>query len=89
MKKASEILTSHNKFHINLGLQRISKVMELLKNPQDNYKIIHVAGTNGKGSTCKIINEILIEQGLKTGLFTSPHLFSYTERIKINNERNY
>ncbi|MBQ4646818.1 MAG: bifunctional folylpolyglutamate synthase/dihydrofolate synthase [Candidatus Gastranaerophilales bacterium] len=86
MKKASEILTSHNKFHINLGLQRISKVMELLKNPQDNYKIIHVAGTNGKGSTCKIINEILIEQGLKTGLFTSPHLFSYTERIKINNK---
>lgn len=86
MKSASEILTSHNKFHINLGLERISKIMDLLDNPQDKYKIIHIAGTNGKGSTSKIINEILIKSDLKTGLFTSPHLFSYTERIRVNNE---
>lgn len=86
MKSANEILTSHNKFHINLGLERISNIMNLLGNPQDDYKIIHVAGTNGKGSTSKIINEILYETGLKIGLFTSPHLFSYTERIKVNNE---
>jgi dihydrofolate synthase/folylpolyglutamate synthase len=86
MKKASEILTNHKKFHINLGLKRISKIMDILGNPQDKYKIIHVAGTNGKGSTCKIINDILIESGLKIGLFTSPHLFSYTERLKVNNE---
>ena len=87
MKKADEILTSHEKFHINLGLERISKILALLDNPQDNYKVIHIAGTNGKGSTSKIINEILIKKGVKTGLFTSPHLFSYEERIRINNEK--
>lgn len=86
MKSANEILTNHNKFHINLGLERISAIMNLLGNPQENYMIFHIAGTNGKGSTSKIVNDILIETGLKIGLFTSPHLFSYTERIKINNE---
>lgn len=89
MKKAKEILTSTKKFHINLGLERIRAILELLGNPQDNYKIIHVAGTNGKGSTCRIINEILIEKfkntDTKIGLFTSPHLFSYKERISVNN----
>ncbi len=89
MKKAKEILTSTKKFHIKLGLERIGAILELLGNPQDNYKIIHVAGTNGKGSTCRIINEILIEKfkntDTKIGLFTSPHLFSYKERIAVNN----
>lgn len=87
MLSAKEILTSHNKFHINLGLERILGVMKLLNNPQNNYKIFHIAGTNGKGSTSKIINEILVQSGYKTGLFTSPHLFSYTERIQINNKQ--
>ena len=86
MISADKILTSHNKFHINLGLERITKILNLLNNPQDKYKIIHIAGTNGKGSTSAIINEILVQSKIKTGLFTSPHLFSYTERIKINNE---
>ena len=86
MKSAKEILTSHNKFHINLGLERISKIMDLLDNPQDAYEVFHIAGTNGKGSTSKIINDILCANGFKVGLFTSPHLFSYTERIKVNNE---
>ena len=89
MRTAKEILTSHNKFYINLGLSRIEKILELLGNPQEHFKVIHVAGTNGKGSTCKLINEILIQNftdaNVKVGLFTSPHLFSYTERIKINN----
>ena len=90
MIKTSEILTSHKKFHINLGLERISKILEILKNPQDDYQIIHIAGTNGKGSTSKLINEFLLEHfknNKKIGLFTSPHLFSYTERIKINNQK--
>ncbi len=90
MKNAKEILTSCGKFRIDLGLDRIKKVLSLLNNPQDTFKVIHVAGTNGKGSTCKIINEILVEKykntDVKIGLFTSPHLFSYTERIKINNK---
>ena len=55
MNKAVDILTSHNKFHINLGLDRISKILELLNNPQNNYQIIHIAGTNGKGSTSAFI----------------------------------
>ena len=90
MKTAQEILTSTNKFHINLGLKRIKLILAILDNPQRKYKIIHIAGTNGKGSTSKIINDILIEQfkneEKKVGLYTSPHLFSYNERIKINNE---
>lgn len=87
MKNATEILTSHNKFHINLGLERITKILELLNNPQSNYKVIHIAGTNGKGSTSKIINEILYQAHYNVGLFTSPHLFSYCERIRVNNEK--
>ncbi len=82
--KAVELLTSQGKFYINLGLERISAILELLGNPQDNLKCIHVAGTNGKGSVCAIIAEILSEAGINTGLYTSPHIFDYTERIKIN-----
>ena len=81
---AKELLTSKGKFYINLGLERISAVLELLGNPQDKLKCIHVAGTNGKGSVCAILEAVLREAGRKTGLYTSPHLFKYTERIKIN-----
>ncbi len=86
MKNASEILTSHEKFHITLGLERIEKILKILNNPQKQYKVIHVAGTNGKGSTAKIINQLLIEAGIKTGLYTSPHIFKYEERIMVDNE---
>lgn len=87
MKNAKEILTSSEKFHICLGLERTKSALLKLGNPQNNLKFIHVAGTNGKGSVCAILNEILINalEGKKIGLFTSPHLFSYCERIKINN----
>lgn len=89
VQSAQDILTSTEKFHITLGLERITKIMELLGNPQNNYKVIHIAGTNGKGSTSKIINDILIEhfsnKDVNVGFFTSPHIFSYPERIKINN----
>ncbi len=84
-RKAVDILTSQGKFHICLGLERISKILELLSNPQDKLKIIHVAGTNGKGSVCAILANILMKQGYKVGLYTSPHIFEYTERIKIDN----
>lgn len=86
MENAVKLLTSKGKFYINLGLERITKVLELLGNPQDSLKCIHVAGTNGKGSVCAIISTILTQNGYKTGLYTSPHIFSYTERIKINNK---
>ena len=83
---AIKILTSSGKFRIELGLDRISKILDILKNPQDKLKCIHVAGTNGKGSTCAIIASILKESGRNVGLYTSPHIFSYTERIKINDK---
>ncbi len=79
------LLTSQGKFYINLGLDRIKAVLELLGNPQEKLKIIHVAGTNGKGSVCAILSNILTKSGYKTGLYTSPHLVEYTERIKIDN----
>lgn len=78
------LLTSKGKFYINLGLERIEKVLGLLGNPQDKLKYFHVAGTNGKGSVCAILDAILREAGMKTGFYTSPHLFKYNERIKIN-----
>ena len=81
---AIDLLTSQGKFYINLGLERISAVLDLLGNPQDKLKCIHVAGTNGKGSVCAIIAAVLKNAGIKTGLYTSPHIFVYTERIKIN-----
>lgn len=83
-ESAIELLTSQGKFKIKLGLERILVVLEKLGSPQDRLKCIHVAGTNGKGSTCAILAAILQEEGFKTGLYTSPHIFDYTERIKIN-----
>lgn len=86
-QKAINLITSQEKFHICLGLERILQVLALLGNPQEKLNIIHVAGTNGKGSTCAILSKILTCAGYKTGLYTSPHILEYTERIKIN-QRN-
>lgn len=134
-EKSIEVLTSQGKFYINLGLERVQAALEILGNPQNNLKFIHVAGTNGKGSVCSMLSAILkdakmqrckvakchCEEGvndlalvkerlchceersdeaiqkesyspihpfthspLKVGLFVSPHIYEYTERIKIN-----
>lgn len=74
------------KFSIKMGLENITSLCNELNNPQDKYPIIHIAGTNGKGSTSVIINEILIAHGLRVGLYTSPHLIDFRERIRINNK---
>ena len=80
-----EILTTTEKFKITLGLDRVKKILELFGNPQDKVQFIHVAGTNGKGSTCAIIETILLKYGKKKiGKYTSPHLFSYNERFSID-----
>ncbi|MBR0103567.1 MAG: bifunctional folylpolyglutamate synthase/dihydrofolate synthase, partial [Selenomonadaceae bacterium] len=71
-------------FGVKEGLKRIKALAEALGNPQNAYRTIHVAGTNGKGSVCAILAEMLKAQGLTVGLFTSPHLESYCERIKVN-----
>lgn len=62
------------------------KLCAALNNPQNSFKTIHVAGTNGKGSTCHMLASVLQSAGYKTGLYTSPHLKSFTERIRINGE---
>lgn len=84
---AAEILTSKNKFHIKLGLERMEIILKAFNNPENSFECIHIAGTNGKGSTCTIMEKILLEDKRKViGKYTSPHLFSYTERISVNGE---
>ncbi|MBR4903310.1 MAG: bifunctional folylpolyglutamate synthase/dihydrofolate synthase [Selenomonadaceae bacterium] len=73
-------------FGIKEGLERIKELTAALGEPQNFYKTIHVTGTNGKGSVCAMLAEMLKASGLTVGLFTSPHLESYCERIKINGE---
>ena len=67
-----------------LGLERMRELMHRLGNPQDSLKFIHVAGTNGKGSTSTMLASILTAAGYKTGLYTSPHLVRVNERFRIN-----
>lgn len=71
-------------FGIKPGLERLNVLLEKLENPQDNLKFIHIAGTNGKGSTSTMISNALISANYKTGLFTSPYVFDFCERIRIN-----
>ncbi|MDF2634766.1 MAG: FolC bifunctional protein [Pelosinus sp.] len=77
-------LANLNKFGINLGLARIEKLLELMDHPERKFKTIHVAGTNGKGSTTAMLASILTASGIKTGMYTSPHLSQYTERMIVN-----
>jgi dihydrofolate synthase/folylpolyglutamate synthase len=81
-----EWIGNFHKFGIKLGLDRIKYICEKLENPQDNYKTIHVGGTNGKGSVCRIIGSILKKSKYKVGIYTSPHLERFSERIIINDK---
>lgn len=85
-KESVDFISSTYKFGKKLGLENISRLLNRLGNPQDSMKIIHVAGTNGKGSTCSIFSSILVEEGYKIGLYTSPYLEVFNERFRINNE---
>ncbi len=69
---------------IKPGLERMVAACHELGNPQDCFRVIHVAGTNGKGSTSTFVSSILKESGLTVGLFTSPHIFEFRERFKVN-----
>jgi dihydrofolate synthase/folylpolyglutamate synthase len=73
-----------SKHGIKLGLDNIARLLSRLDDPHKSFISVHVAGTNGKGSTSAIIASILQASGLRVGLFTSPHLTSFTERIRIN-----
>jgi len=68
------------------GLSRIKRLLWKLGNPERDFSSIHIAGSNGKGSTSTFISSVLIEAGYKVGLYTSPHLLEFRERIKINNK---
>ncbi|MEL7649722.1 MAG: folylpolyglutamate synthase/dihydrofolate synthase family protein [Sedimentibacter sp.] len=83
-EESIDFIHSTYKFGSKLGLENITRLTELLGNPQDSYKIIHVAGTNGKGSTSNMIHDVLMASGYKTGLFISPFLEEFTERIQVN-----
>jgi len=72
---------------IKVGLEHTEELLDNIGNPHSYLKFIHIAGTNGKGSTCAILNKILIEHGMVVGLYTSPHLIRFNERIQVNNEK--
>jgi dihydrofolate synthase/folylpolyglutamate synthase len=77
-------LYSLQKYGMKFGLDNVRKLLSALENPQESFRSIQVAGTNGKGSTAAMIASILRTAGVTTGLFTSPHLVSFTERIRLN-----
>lgn len=79
------ILDEFKRFGVHLGLDRIKRLLASLGHPQDQFPIIHVAGTNGKGSVCAYLSSVLKEAGYKVGRYTSPHLVDWTERICIDN----
>ena len=85
-QEAIKYITEVGNFGSNYGLERTYKLLELLDNPHGKLKIIHVAGTNGKGSTTAMITSMLKEAGYKVGMYTSPFLEEFEERIQINGE---
>jgi len=86
-KKYIEVINylySLQRFGIKLGLQNIEKLLKLFQNPEKDFISVHIAGTNGKGSTSSFIASILKASGYKVGLYTSPHLVDFTERIRVD-----
>ena len=82
----TEWLFTLTKFGEKNGLENIRELLRRLGNPQDGLRIIHVAGSDGKGSTCALIESVLRSSGIRTGLFTSPHIVRPNERIKVGGE---
>ena len=84
MQTVREWILDRMKYKRKYGLERMRVLMSLLENPQDDYPIIHVTGTNGKGSTIAMLSSLFVHQGQKVGAFVSPHLIDYTDRFLIN-----
>src|SRR5437879_1872187 len=84
--EAIQFLYGLRLFGLKLGLENTFKLAGLAGNPQEKLCFIHVAGTNGKGSTCAMLESIYRAAGLRVGLFTSPHLVSFRERMQVNRE---
>ncbi|NTU42085.1 MAG: bifunctional folylpolyglutamate synthase/dihydrofolate synthase [Nitrospirales bacterium] len=81
---AIQYLYGLQKQGIKLGLDKVRDILSSLGDPQESFRTVHVAGTNGKGSVSSMVSSILMAHGQSTGLFTSPHLLSFTERIRVN-----
>ena len=84
--EAIKFLYGLQMFGAKLGLESTFRLAALIGNPQEQLRFIHVAGTNGKGSTCAMLESIYRAAGLRVGLFTSPHLVSFRERIQVNRD---
>jgi len=84
--EAIQFLYGLQVFGAKLGLERMSQLAALAGNPEKKLRFIHVAGTNGKGSTCAMLDSVYRAAGLRVGLFTSPHLVSFRERIQVNRQ---
>ncbi|MGK7923195.1 MAG: folylpolyglutamate synthase/dihydrofolate synthase family protein [Trichodesmium sp.] len=87
MNSIDSFLKRFEHFGVELGLERIYQLLDNLGNPHEQVPIIHVAGTNGKGSVCAYLSSILTAAGYKVGRYTSPHLVDWTERICLNEEK--
>ncbi|QEY33808.1 bifunctional folylpolyglutamate synthase/dihydrofolate synthase [Caproiciproducens galactitolivorans] len=85
--EALKKISSLERFGSKPGLERIQKLLQMMWNPQDSLKYVHVAGTNGKGSTCALIASVLEKARYKTGLFISPYVTDFCERMQINGEK--
>jgi dihydrofolate synthase / folylpolyglutamate synthase len=85
-REALAWLYGTQRFGIKLGLENIQRLLRALEIPAKEQRIVHVAGTNGKGSVCAMIDAISRAQGYRTGLFTSPHLVTFRERIRVDGE---
>jgi len=83
-KEALGYIHGSYRFGSKLGLENIRKLLDKLGNPQEGLDVIHVAGTNGKGSTCAFLSSVLSEEGYRVGLYTSPYLEMFNERIQIS-----
>lgn len=84
LQSALNKIYSMHQFDIKLGLERIKSLLDYLGDPHKGLKYFHIAGSNGKGSTASFIASILMEAGYKVGLYTSPHLVKFNERVRIN-----
>jgi len=85
-QRTIEYLYGLQKYGMKFGLDNITRLLSALGDPHKSFRSVHVAGTNGKGSTSSMIESVLRTGGVRTGLFTSPHLVNFTERIRINGE---
>lgn len=84
LQQSLERLYALRTFGIKPGLETTEELLERLGNPQHSFAAIHVAGTNGKGSVCALLDSVLRKTGLRVGLYTSPHLIRFNERIRVN-----